>query len=111
MIFQTSAHKRCADACEFPARYGFPPKPWRHLILNVPSVESLLYSYFRETEWYRKGGSLPHKAEKQVDASYIIQPKRIGQGICIFISHLTLSSLWESPVRCLMVFPRSLDKI
>jgi len=67
--------------------------PGGHLILNVPSVESLLYSYFRETEWYRKEGSSPHKAEKQVDASYIIQPKRIGQGICIFISHLTPSPL------------------
>lgn len=57
--------------------------PGGHLILNVPSVESLLYSYFRETEWYRKEGSPPHKAEKQVDASYIIQPKRTAQGIFI----------------------------
>jgi SAM-dependent methyltransferase len=57
--------------------------PGGHLILNLPSVESLLYSYFRETEWYRREGSSLHKAEKQVDASYIIQPKRTAQGIFI----------------------------
>ncbi len=67
----------------FLQRYGFPPEPWRTFDLNVPSVESLLFSYFRETEWYRKEGSPPHKAEKQVDASYIIQPKRTAQGIFI----------------------------
>lgn len=58
-------------------------KPGGHLILNVPSVESLLFSYFRETEWYRKAGDSPRKAEELVDASYIIQPNRTAQGIFI----------------------------
>jgi len=58
-------------------------KPGGHLILNVPSVESLLYSYFRETEWYRKEGNPPREAEALVDASYIIQPSQTAQGIFI----------------------------
>ena len=57
--------------------------PGGYLILNVPSVESLLFSYFRETEWYRKEGSSPREAEERVDASYIIQPKRTAQGVFI----------------------------
>ncbi len=58
-------------------------KPGGHLILNVPSVESLLYSYFRETEWYRREGESPREAEALVDASYIIQPSRTAQGVFI----------------------------
>jgi len=58
-------------------------KPGGHLILNVPSVESLLFSYFRETEWYRKEGKSLIDAEELVDASYIINPKRTAQGIFI----------------------------
>jgi 2-polyprenyl-3-methyl-5-hydroxy-6-metoxy-1,4-benzoquinol methylase len=58
-------------------------KPGGHLILNVPSVESLLYSYFRETEWNRKDGAAPRKAEKLVDTSYITRPKMTAQGVFI----------------------------
>jgi len=58
-------------------------KPGGHLILNVPSVESLLFSYFRETEWYRKEGCSPREAEEKVDASYIIHPKQTAQGVFI----------------------------
>jgi SAM-dependent methyltransferase len=54
-----------------------------HLILNVPSVESLLYSYFRETEWYRKEGSSPREAEELVEADCILQPMRTAQGVFI----------------------------
>jgi hypothetical protein len=46
-------------------------------------VESLLFSYFRETEWYRKDGSSPREAEELIDASYIIQPKQTAQGVFI----------------------------
>jgi hypothetical protein len=53
------------------------------LILNVPSVESLLYSYFRETEWWRKMGNSPQEAEALVDASYITQPRQVAQGVLI----------------------------
>ena len=58
-------------------------KPGGHLILDVPSVESLLYSYFRETEWYRKAGNTPREAEVLVDASYIIRPSQTAQGVFI----------------------------
>jgi SAM-dependent methyltransferase len=58
-------------------------KPGGHLILNVPSVESLLFSYFRETEWNRREGMSPREAEGEVDASYIIHPSRTAQGIFI----------------------------
>ena len=58
-------------------------KPGGHLILNVPSVESLLFSYFRETEWNRREGMSPREAEANVDASYIIQPTYTAQGIFI----------------------------
>jgi SAM-dependent methyltransferase len=58
-------------------------KPGGHLILNVPSVESLLFSYFRETEWYRREGRSPREAEAEVDASYIIRPDRTAQGVFI----------------------------
>jgi len=54
-----------------------------HLILNVPSVESLLFSYFRETEWWRKLGNSPKEAEELVDANYIIEPTKTAQGIFI----------------------------
>ncbi len=58
-------------------------KPGGHLILNVPSVESLLFSYFRETEWYRREGMSPREAEAEVDASYIIRPDHTAQGVFI----------------------------
>jgi 2-polyprenyl-3-methyl-5-hydroxy-6-metoxy-1,4-benzoquinol methylase len=58
-------------------------KPGGHLILNVPSVESLLYSYFRETEWHRRDGAAPRKAERLVDTSYITRPQMIAQGVFI----------------------------
>ena len=54
-----------------------------HLVLNVPSVESLLYSYFRETEWWRKMGNSPKQAESLVDAGYITQPRQVAQGVFI----------------------------
>jgi len=58
-------------------------KPGGHLILNVPSVESLLYSYFREAEWNRKDGVAHRKAEKLVDTSYITRPKMVAQGVFV----------------------------
>ena len=57
-------------------------KPGGHLIMNVPSVESLLYSAFRETEWYRKEqGHTPKKAEFQTDISSLTGPRMLAQGI------------------------------
>jgi SAM-dependent methyltransferase len=56
-------------------------KPDGHLILNVPSVESLLYVAFRETEWYRRQGDAPRKAEFKTDLSSITRPRRLAQGV------------------------------
>ncbi len=56
-------------------------KPGGHLIMNVPSVESLLYSAFRETEWYRKQGYTPKKAEFQTDISSLTGPRMLAQGV------------------------------
>src|SRR5574340_130231 len=51
------------------------------LILNVPSVESVLFTAFRETEWYRRLGDSPRKAETQTDISSITGPRMAAQGI------------------------------
>lgn len=56
-------------------------KPHGRLILNVPSVESLLYVAFRETEWYRKMGAPARKAEYKTDLSSITGPRRLAQGV------------------------------
>lgn len=51
------------------------------LILNVPSVESVFYTAFRETEWYRRLGNSPRKAEAQTDISSITGPRMAAQGV------------------------------
>jgi SAM-dependent methyltransferase len=56
-------------------------KPGGHLILNVPSVESLLYSAFRETEWQRRAGHTIKRAESLIDVSCLTHPRRMAQGI------------------------------
>ncbi len=56
-------------------------KPGGHLVMNVPAVESLLYSAFRETEWYRKQGFTPKKAEFQTDISSLSGPRMLAQGV------------------------------
>ncbi len=56
-------------------------KPDGHLILNVPSVESLLYCAFRETEWHRRNGHPPRRAEKLTDISSLSGPRMIAHGI------------------------------
>ena len=56
-------------------------KPGGHLLLDVPSVESLLYSSFRETEWHRKSGHTPKKAEKLTDVSSLAGPRMSAQGV------------------------------
>jgi SAM-dependent methyltransferase len=56
-------------------------KPGGTLILNLPSVESLLFTAFRETEWYRKMGHSPRKAESQTDVSSLPRPRMAAQGI------------------------------
>jgi SAM-dependent methyltransferase len=56
-------------------------KPGGHLILDVPSVESILYDAFRETEWYRKEGHSAPKAEKMVDVSCLTRPRMLAQGV------------------------------
>lgn len=55
-------------------------KPAGHLVMNVPSVESILYDAFRETEWYRKEGNHMGKAEKMVDVSSLTRPRLLAQG-------------------------------
>lgn len=56
-------------------------KPGGILILNVPSVESLLFTAFRETEWLRRQGHSPRKAETQTDISSLSGPRMAAQGI------------------------------
>ncbi len=56
-------------------------KPGGHLILNVPSVESLLYCAFRETEWHRRNGHPPQRAEKLTDISSLSGPRMTAHGI------------------------------
>lgn len=58
-------------------------KPGGHLILDVPSFESLLYSTFRETEWHRKNGHTPKRAEKLTDVSSLSGPRMTAHGILI----------------------------
>lgn len=69
-----------------------------HLILNVPSVESLLYSYFRETEWWRRLGHSPKEAETLVDSSYVTPPQQVAQGVFIRGTHPTKHYLREELV-------------
>jgi len=52
-----------------------------HLILDVPSMESILYDAFRETELYRKQGRSIRKAEKMVDVSSLTRPRMLSQGV------------------------------
>ncbi len=56
-------------------------KPGGHLVMDVPSVESILYDAFRETEWYRKEGHSSRKAEKMVDVSSLTRPRMLAQGV------------------------------
>jgi predicted TPR repeat methyltransferase len=56
-------------------------KPRGILILNVPSVESLLFAAFRETEWYRRLGHSPRKAESQTDITSLTGPRMAAQGV------------------------------
>lgn len=56
-------------------------KPGGRLLLNVPSVESLLYSAFRETEWQRRVGRSVKRAESLIDVSCLTHPRRMAQGI------------------------------
>lgn len=56
-------------------------RPGGHLLLDVPSVEFLLYSAFRETEWHRKSGHPPKKAEKLTDVSSLAGPRMSAQGV------------------------------
>jgi SAM-dependent methyltransferase len=56
-------------------------KPGGHLILNVPSVESLLYSAFRETEWLRRKGHSNKMAESRTDVSCLTGPRLMAQGV------------------------------
>jgi SAM-dependent methyltransferase len=52
-----------------------------HLILDIPSLESILYDAFRETEWHRRKGQSTRKAEKTVDVSSITRPRMFAQGV------------------------------
>jgi SAM-dependent methyltransferase len=56
-------------------------KPGGILILNVPSVESLLFTAFRETEWFRRLGHSPRKAESKTDVSSLTEPRMAAQGV------------------------------
>ena len=56
-------------------------KPGGILILNLPSVESLLFTAFRETEWYRHMGLSPREAESETDVSSLTGPRRAAQGV------------------------------
>lgn len=56
-------------------------KPGGILILNLPSVESLLFSAFRETEWYRRIGLTARAAESETDVSSLTGPRRAAQGV------------------------------
>jgi 2-polyprenyl-3-methyl-5-hydroxy-6-metoxy-1,4-benzoquinol methylase len=52
-----------------------------HLVMSVPSMESILYDAFRETEWYRKDGYTTPRAEKYVDVSCLTRPRMLAQGV------------------------------
>lgn len=52
-----------------------------HLVMDVPSVESILYDAFRETEWHRKAGHPARKAEKMLDVSSLTRPRMLAQGV------------------------------
>lgn len=52
-----------------------------HLVLDVPSLESLLYDAFRETEMHRRQGRSIRKAEKMVDVSSLTRPRMLAQGV------------------------------
>jgi SAM-dependent methyltransferase len=56
-------------------------KPGGILILNLPSVESLLFTAFRETEWYRRMGLSPREAESETDITSLTGPRRAAQGV------------------------------
>jgi len=56
-------------------------KPGGHLILDVPSIESLLYTAFRQTEQYRREGRSTRRAEKLVDVYCLTSPRKLAQGI------------------------------
>lgn len=57
--------------------------PGGHLLLNVPSTESLLYSYFREIEWYRREGFSPQTAEDSIEPFCILSPEQTARGVFI----------------------------
>ena len=52
-----------------------------HLIMDVPSMESIFYDAFRETEWHRKQGHPTRTAEKLVDVSCLARPRMLAQGV------------------------------
>ncbi|HEY6072927.1 MAG TPA: class I SAM-dependent methyltransferase, partial [Anaerolineales bacterium] len=56
-------------------------KPGGILILNLPSVESLLFTAFRETEWYRRTGLTARAAESETDITSLTGPRRTAQGV------------------------------
>lgn len=70
-------------------------KPGGHLILNVPSVESLLFGYFRETEWYYREGKTLNQAMEAVEPTCILNPQETAHGIFIRGTHPTKHYLRE----------------
>jgi SAM-dependent methyltransferase len=56
-------------------------KPGGHLLLDLPSIESLLYGTFREIEWHRRAGVPAKKAERMADVSCISRPRLLARGI------------------------------
>jgi 2-polyprenyl-3-methyl-5-hydroxy-6-metoxy-1,4-benzoquinol methylase len=52
-----------------------------HLVMDVPSVESILYDAFRETEWHRKDGHTTRKSEQMLDVSSLTRPRMLAQGV------------------------------
>ena len=66
-----------------------------HLVMDVPSVESILYDAFRETEWDRRDGFPTRKAEKMVDVSCLTKPRLLAQGVLYRGGELTKHYLRE----------------
>jgi SAM-dependent methyltransferase len=58
-------------------------KPGGTLILNVPSMESLLYSASREAEWRRKIDLPPSEVEELTYTNCLTGPKLMAQGILL----------------------------
>ena len=56
-------------------------RPGGHLLLDLPSIESLLYGTFREIEWHRREGSASQKAERMADVSCLPRPRMLARGV------------------------------